>query len=68
MAKILRQSLPKFVLPGQGIPWHDLDSRLGPTHSFPPKAGCGLVHERVRCWFPAPQVVEHGSQSLQSLH
>ena len=57
-----------LFLPGQGIPWQDLVSRLSPTQSFPPKAGRGLVHVRTRCCVPAPHVLEHGSQSFQSLH
>lgn len=57
-----------MYLPGQGIPLHDLDSRLTPGQSFPPKAGRGSVHVRTRCCVPVPHVVEHGSQSFQSLH
>ena len=57
-----------FGLPGQGIPWQDLDSRLEPTQSFPPKAGRGLLHVRIRCCVPVPHVLEHSSQSFQSLH
>lgn len=57
-----------LFLPGQGIPWHDLVSRLSPTQSLPPNAGRGLVHVRTRCCVPVPHVLEHGSQSFQSLH
>ena len=58
----------KRYLPGQGIPWHDLNSRLSPTQSLPPKAGRGSVQVRARCCVPVPHDVEHGSQSFQSLH
>lgn len=54
-------------LPGHGISWQDLVSRLRPTQSLPPKAGRGWVHRRVRCCVPDPHVLEHCSQSFQSL-
>lgn len=71
-AKVLNMDksvhLETTALPGQGMAWHDLLSRLIPTQSFPPKAGRGSVHVRSRSCVPVPHVTEHGVQSFQPLH
>jgi hypothetical protein len=39
-----------------------------PSQSFPPLAGAGFVHVRVRDWLPPPHVTGHGAQELHNDH
>ena len=44
---------------GHFLVLHRLVRIVGPAHSSPPCSGAGLVHERVLCWVPPPQVTVH---------
>ena len=46
-------------LPGQGSVLHSIVSSVSPSHSFPPWAGTGLVHDLVRLLEPPPHKAEH---------
>ena len=56
-----------FTTPGHGMLLHTRDSFLLPTQFAPPKAGGGLVQDRVRSWDPPPQVNEQEPQALHSV-
>ena len=48
-----------YIVPGQYPSWHGWTSLLNPTQSFPPVAGGGLLHSRVRTTDPTPHVTLH---------
>ena len=53
-----------LVFLGSFVPLHDrilhfMVCVYFPLHVFPPPEGGGLVHERVRVFFPLPQVLLH---------
>ena len=54
----MRMYICSFI-PGQHPSLHDCNSILGPTQSFPPVAGGGLLHLRVRTRVPTPHVTLH---------
>ena len=65
---------------GSVLPWHSLVSQTlrwlscKPLKPFafdnkqynPPCSDDGLLHERVLCWLPPPQVTSHSVKSLQA--
>jgi hypothetical protein len=55
-----------FNLPGGHlIDAHLCVCELAPWQFFPPLAGAGFVHVRVRDWLPPPHVAEHDVHGLQ---
>ena len=54
------------VVVGQAPRLHATLSVALPTHSAPPSAGEGLLHERVRAWVPTPQETEHDPELVQA--
>ena len=51
--------------PGQCLSKQTTSSEFEPTQAFPPRAGAGLVQDRVRFVLPVPQDLLHDDHGLQ---
>ena len=65
---VVLYDLKRINLPGQQVGLHSIWSSSGPrcwSKQFrPPFIGSGLVHERLRCFMPPPQVFEHAPHDV----